>query len=386
MRSLYIHIPFCAKKCRYCDFYSIEDLGGVGVFLEALEREVALVRPRVVEPVETVFVGGGTPSLLDPAQLARILATVRHAFPVTPDAETTLEANPGTVGLDSLRGYRALGVNRLSLGVQSFSDAALRQLGRIHDARAARQAMAEARTAGFSNVSLDLIYAVPGQTLAAWEDDLRVALDFAPEHLSAYALTIERHTPLGRDVGSGRVRPTGSDLEAAMFDRTMAWLDTKGYEHYEVSNYARPGFPCRHNLNYWRHGPYLGLGPGAHSFERHTARRWWNVSSLSAYAEQLAAGRLPIAGAERLGPDDVLAERIFLGLRNGGVDVQRLADDLGYDLRAKAGIILEGLEQDGAIASRDGVLRLTRTGYLVADEIARRLMPGASPIGSSPPV
>ncbi|MFB3817730.1 MAG: radical SAM family heme chaperone HemW, partial [Candidatus Methylomirabilales bacterium] len=245
--SIYIHIPFCARKCLYCDFYSVEAPGKVEDFLGALDREVELARGGMpAGEARTIFLGGGTPSLLTPAQVEAILRRLRSAFAVTPDAEITLEANPGTLTRDSLAAYRAAGVNRLSLGVQSFHDPELQRLGRIHSADDARRAVRDARAAGFDNLSLDLIYAIPGQSPSRWEATLETAIRMAPEHVSAYALTIERHTPFGRMLRAGELRPTPSETEAAMFERGMEVLEAAGYEHYEVSNYARPGFRCRH--------------------------------------------------------------------------------------------------------------------------------------------
>jgi oxygen-independent coproporphyrinogen-3 oxidase len=381
--SIYVHVPFCARKCLYCDFYSIEDLGAVDAFLEALDREIALARAAARPPVQTVFLGGGTPSLLAPAQIARILDALAGAFALAPDAEVTLEANPGTVTPQTLRAYRTAGVNRLSLGVQSFADEALRALGRIHSAAEARAAIGAARGAGFANLGLDLIYAIPGQTPEAWEATLQEAVGFAPEHLSPYALTIERHTPLGRLVGAGRMRPSPDALEVRMFERTMELLEVHGYEHYEVSNYARPGFHCRHNLVYWRHENYMGFGPAAHSFrlapDSRSGHRWWNVADLPAYVERLGRGEPPDAGEERLGPAELLAERIFLGLRDGGLDVGDLRRRLGYDLLVERGELIRELLGEGRLERDGDLLRLTRTGYPVCDEIAERLTPGREP-------
>jgi oxygen-independent coproporphyrinogen-3 oxidase len=380
MTSVYVHIPFCAKKCRYCDFYSIEAPGKVEAFLAALDQEVGLLRADAADAkVETIFLGGGTPSLLPPAQIQAILERLRSSFNVTPDAETTLEANPGTLTRDSLAAYRAAGVSRLSLGVQSFHDPELKALGRIHSAEDACRAVEDARAAGFHNLGLDLIYALPGQSLARWETTLRTVIRLAPEHVSAYALTIARHTPFGRMLRAGELQPAPTDTEAAMFERTMEMLEAEGYEHYEVSNYARPGFRCRHNLAYWTHRDYLGLGPSAHSFRMDeggkSGRRWWNLSDLSAYLAAVRDGRVPVGGEERLGVQELTAERIFLGLRDGGLHPPRLARDLGYDLSGERGAVLRSLQQDGLAGMQAGVLRLTRKGYLVCDEIARRLLP-----------
>jgi oxygen-independent coproporphyrinogen-3 oxidase len=376
--AIYVHVPFCARKCLYCDFYSVEDPGGIEPFLAALDREVARAARELPDlAVETIFLGGGTPSLLTPAQVDHVVATLRAAFSVAPDPEITLEANPGTVTAETLKAYRSAGITRLSLGIQSLRDPELRLLGRIHTAADARDAVAAARAAGFDDLSLDLIYAIPGQTLRQWTSNLDEAVALNPEHLSAYALTVERHTPLGGAVQAGRLRPAPPEAEAALFERTMEVMAAAGYEHYEVSNYARPGFRCRHNLTYWAHGDYLGLGPAAHSFrmdhDRRGGRRWWNVADLSEYLARLEAGGAAAGGEERLGLRELLAERILLRLRAGGLDVAEVRTDFGYTVGA--GGLLPRLREQGLLVLQDRVLRLTPQGYLVCDEIARRLLP-----------
>lgn len=379
MAAIYLHIPFCLRKCRYCDFFSVEETGGMARFLAALDLEIGLAAPGgLPAPARSVYFGGGTPSLLAPDQVAAILAALRRALPIAPDAEISLEANPGTLTPRSLDGYRAAGVTRLSLGVQSFRDTHLARLGRIHHRDEALQAVALARAAGFDNLGLDLIYALPGQTIGQWEEDLRTAIALAPRHLSAYGLTLERHTPLGEQVAAGKLRPAPGDIEAAMLERTMELLAAAGFEQYEVSNYARPGFRCRHNLAYWTHADYLGLGPSAHSFRREgrtAGRRWWNLASLEGYGEALEAGRRPVAAEERLGPAEFLRERIFLGLRCGGLELEDLAGDFGCDLTATRGAVLEELAAAGLAALEGAALRLTPAGLRLADEIARRLLP-----------
>jgi oxygen-independent coproporphyrinogen-3 oxidase len=379
LASLYLHIPFCERKCLYCDFYSVADRGQVEDFLVALRREIAL---RAAEGAgaefQTVFFGGGTPSLLAPQQIETILSQLQRAFRIAPDAEITLEANPGTVTGETLRAFRALGVNRLSVGIQSFHNPELRFLGRIHDRAEALRCVELARDAGFDNVGIDLIYSIPGQTLTAWEGNLKIATDLAPQHIAAYSLIVEDGTPLARLVEIGEVRPNPTGLEAAMYEGTMELLDRRGYEHYEVSNYARPGFRCRHNCAYWAHDDYLGFGPSAHSFWRESGgmsgRRWWNVSDLSVYLDRLQDGVLPTASEERLGADELLDERIFLGLRSGGLDLRRLLLDFRHDLAAQKRDILRGMMEGDLASLSDGVLRLRPKGYLVCDEICRTLL------------
>ena len=329
------------------------------------------------EPVRTVFFGGGTPSLLEPSQLETVLSCLRSGFSLAPDAEISLEANPGTVTREKLAAFRSLGINRVSFGIQSFRDADLGFLGRIHDGRQALECLALARAAGFGNVGLDLIYGIPGQTLPGWEENLRRAVDLEPEHLSAYSLIVEEHTPLHRMVEAGRVQVTPTDLEAALYERAMERFEAAGYEHYEVSNYARPGFRCRHNGAYWSHQAYLGFGPSAHSFRpaedgKH-ARRWWNVADLVGYGARLTRGIVPVESEERLGPAQLHRERIFLGLRSGGLDLDRLAREAGDGWLAERQAILRALTDEG-LATREGPrLRLTRRGFVLCDEIGARL-------------
>ena len=378
LTSLYVHIPFCERKCLYCDFYSVAQSKALEDFLAALSREIRLRRDHLGgSPCGTIFFGGGTPSLLAPRQIESILTRLYETFPIAPDAEVTLEANPGTVTPGLLRAVRALGVNRLSVGVQSFRDRDLAVLGRLHDGAEALRCVAWARQAGFDNVGLDLIYAIPGQTVSQWEGTLRIAADLAPQHIAAYSLAVEDGTRFARLVERGEIRTAPVEVEARMYERTMEILDARGYDHYEVSNYALPGFRCRHNRAYWTHEDYLGFGPAAHSFRARAdgtrARRWWNVADLPAYIGLLDRGLLPVASEERLDDRDSIRERILLGLRSGGIDLVRLRDDLGYDLDARQAETIRWMA-DGALAIRDGrTLRLTPRGYALCDEICGRL-------------
>jgi oxygen-independent coproporphyrinogen-3 oxidase len=377
--SLYIHIPFCERKCLYCDFYSVEGTEMVEGFLTALLREISL-RGEGTDPAtfETIFFGGGTPSLLEAEQVERILSRLRSVFRVSRDAEVTLEANPGTLTKEKLQAFRSLGVNRISLGIQSFHEPELRALGRIHDRAEAFHSIACARDAGFENISLDLIYSIPGQTATSWEDNLRTAVTLAPQHVAAYSLIVEEGTPLARMVGAGKIRTNPVNLEAEMYERTMEFLGARGYEHYEISNYALAGFRCRHNWAYWSHENYFGFGPSAHSFWKESdgkgGRRWWNVADLSTYRDRLEDGSLPVEAEEDVGPREMLDERIFLGLRSGGLDMQRLSLDFGYDFEGRRGELIRWMIEGGLALLERRVLRLTPKGYLLCDEICTRLL------------
>jgi oxygen-independent coproporphyrinogen-3 oxidase len=328
--------------------------------------------------VDTIYFGGGTPSLLAADQVESILAVIRAGYRLGGDVEVTLEVNPGTVDVHVLKAFRGAGINRLSIGVQSFDEDELRFLGRMHSAADARACIGAARSAGFGNLSLDCIYSLPGQTAETWRGTLEEAVGFAPEHLSAYSLIVEEGTPLFRSVQEGRVVPNSDGDEARLYELTMAFLETHGYEHYEVSNYARPGFRSRHNSRYWRHERYLGFGPAAHSFWRNSrttpAQRWSNGANVASYCEILFRGESPIAVTETLGERDLINERIFLGLRSDGLDLDLLREELGYSLSAGQEDTVRGLVQEGRAVLDGRRLRLTLRGYMICDEICARLL------------
>ncbi len=315
MSGLYVHVPFCLTRCGYCDFNAYEGLDHLrGRYAEALAREADLAAwGWAGERIDTVFFGGGTPTRLAAMDLVRVLDHLREVFAVASDAEITIEANPDTVDEEKLRTLREAGFNRLSIGAQSFDPAVLESLERVHPPEAVRAAFAAARRGGFDDVNLDLIFGAQGETLDSWRSTLQEAVALAPEHVSAYALTVEPNTPLGRQVAaSARPAPDG-DLQADMFALACDVLRDAGFEHYEVSNWARPGRECRHNLGYWRREPYLGLGAGAHSYR--DGRRWWNLRPPEQYLASVEAGKLPAGGKEHLTVGDMHLEDVFLRLR-----------------------------------------------------------------------
>ncbi|MDQ3991001.1 MAG: radical SAM family heme chaperone HemW [Actinomycetota bacterium] len=358
--GLYVHVPFCLTRCGYCDFNTYEGLSHLAdPFVEALLREADLVSPSWADvPFVSVFIGGGTPTTLPSAVLGHVLARLRARFDLADHAEVTCEANPDTVDEASLAALREAGVTRLSLGVQSFDPAVLRALERIHPAESARRAVAEARAAGFDDLNLDLIYGAHGESPASWRRTLDEAVALRPEHLSCYALTVEQGTPLGRSVALGAVPAPDPDVQAGMFDVACEILAAAGYLHYEVSNWARPGRECRHNLGYWQGRPYLGLGPGAHS---HRGRdRWWNVRPPQRYIGAVAGGELPVGGRERLDEGELRLERLMLGLRlPAGVPATWVPDAVSATF-AERGL---GVVENGRFA-------LTEAGMLLANEVA----------------
>ncbi len=378
MASLYLHVPFCEKKCVYCDFYSIESSSPMEDFLKALHREIDLYAQYSAKATfETVFFGGGTPSLLTPRQLESILTHLHQVFVIEPRAEITVETNPGTVTREKLQAYRSMGVNRLSVGIQSFHEADLRFLSRIHDSRQAVECIDIVRSVGFDNLSIDLIYALPDQTRQQWQENLEQAIALEPKHISAYGLIVEDDTPLARLVTARLVSPKPVDEEAAFYELTMEFLDRHGFEHYEVSNYAKAGFRSRHNYNYWRHENYLSFGPSAHSFwkDEVVTRRWFNIANLSHYCTYLIEGKFPLLTEETLDEKQLATERMFLGLRSDGVDLKQFRNDFPTIASRLEYSLIHTLARDESAILAGDILRLTAKGFLLCDEICARILP-----------
>ncbi len=367
--GIYIHIPFCLSKCAYCDFYSVSSLSALPAFLEALFKEMELYCGRF-EPCDTVYVGGGTPSVLNPGQLEAILTRVLKNFQLMPNTEITLETNPADLDPASLEAMRGMGINRLNIGVQSFDQTILDFLGRRHSVNQAVAAIEASRSAGFTNIGLDLIYGIPGEEVGAWLDTVRRALMFEPEHLSCYQLTVEPGTPLGIRYQQGAFSLPDENLQHEFFMKTAETLEDAGYVHYEVSNFARGmAFASRHNQKYWDHTPYLGLGPSAHSFL--AQQRWWNYRSVDWYITALQSGEPPVEAAEQLTIAQLQLEALYLGLRTKkGIHLKDYATYYLCDLLAQKGARLTALQDEGLIALEGGYLHPTRAGLAVADTLA----------------
>jgi oxygen-independent coproporphyrinogen-3 oxidase len=372
--GLYVHIPFCLRKCRYCDFYSISDLSQTSGFLSALTREMQMNSgtPLVFD---TLYIGGGTPSVLEPEVIGQIIETASRYFSIASDAEITLEVNPGTVTLDNLSEYRKFGVNRLNIGVQSFDDKNLRFLGRLHSGSDARLCVEWARRAGFDNIGLDLIFGLPGQDKTNWLSDLTQVDNLEPEHLSCYMLTCEPGTPLDRDVKTGRIRLAAEGVVLDLFNTTIHFLTARGFLHYEVSNFARMAGPnheprtSRHNLKYWSFAPYIGLGPSAHSFIE--PERYWNHRSVAKYVRKIEAGKSAMAEKERLTKEQMMIEAIYLGFRTTrGIDLDKFQAKSGINFTQTFGQTIAELENRGMIEMNKGHCALTRKGLLFIDSIA----------------
>jgi oxygen-independent coproporphyrinogen-3 oxidase len=382
--ALYIHIPFCEKRCIYCDFYTVAGMASrIPDYIAALKKEIAL---RAAESFwqrqrfATIFFGGGTPSLLSPQQLAEILDTVFNSFQFERHPEITIEANPGTITSEQLAQYRFAGVNRLSLGVQSLHAEELEQLDRIHSPQQAMDAVAMARHAGFDNINMDFIFALPQQTILRWQESLERALELQPTHISAYNLTIEHGTPLDAKIRKGEVQPLSEEEERKFYHSTMDFLERHGYRQYEVSNFAKPNFEARHNIKYWDGSVYLGLGASAHSYDGQ--RRFWNVANLRKYLEALAAARLPEDYAEQLTESQRMFETAFLGLRQRrGVDLAAFAKKFRRSFDKTFNGVVGDMEKGGLLIRRDNYLQLTREGLFLCDEICAKL--GAQLEGAS---
>jgi len=377
--GLYVHVPFCERKCAYCDFYSLENHDGIAGYLDALDREIALyTEPGHPAHARTLYYGGGTPSILTIEQLRRTQEHFHKAFHIASDAEITIEVNPGTVDRDALRAYRSLGFNRLSIGVQSFDPVALTFLGRIHSVDDARRCIADARDAGFTNISIDLIYSVPGQSDESWYASLEEAVRLRPEHISAYSLIVEEQTPLFVQVKEGQVTPNSDTHEATLYEGTMAWLEREGYAHYEVSNYALPGMQSRHNSAYWDHTGYLSFGPSAHAFlppsDDMPGMRWSNVRSLGGWSARLGKGERPLEREEHLGGQELFEEGVFLGLRSNGLDPSRVEKMSGIRFTARQRETLESLIAGGLAVHDQGRIRLTQAGFVLCDEVCARVL------------
>lgn len=360
-RHLYVHVPFCARRCAYCDFaIAVRRNVPVDEYIASLEREID---SKVSPPyrLESVYLGGGTPSRLGSVGIERTLDLVRSSFELEDDIEITIEANPDDVGEDQAAAWRAAGVNRVSLGIQSFDDSVLQWMHRIHDGSGAINAFRTLRGAGFDNISVDLIFAIPQSLNRSWESDLIQALDLEPEHVSLYGLTIEHSTPLGRWRDRGSVTAADEETYAAEFLLADSLMSAAGFDHYEVSNFAKSGRRSRHNSAYWSGAPYLGIGPSAHSYDGQA--RSWNVSQYAEWVSKLSRGESVVVERESLTDENRIAEKVYLGLRtNSGLEISEL-DRVSADRWSSEGWAnVEGNR-----------VRLTSEGWLRLDSLASAL-------------
>ncbi len=373
--SLYIHVPFCKAKCTYCDFYSIvgrED--SIPVYLKAILNEIkhkAQILDLSGHYLDTVFFGGGTPNLLDPEDLSKMVEMLLNLASPGGDMEIGMEINPGEATLEYLKAYKSLGINRISIGMQSFQPHLLTFMSRIHNAEKSFSTFEDVRNAGFQNVSGDLIFAVPGQTRKEWVGDLQRLVSLQPEHISTYSLTVEEGTALHRWVEAGHVKMLEETVDNGLYDWGRDYLEASGYPNYEVSNHAKPGFECRHNLNYWTGVDYLGFGPAAHSYFQ--GRRAWNIKNLDAYTTELMNSGTGGAGYETITDSMARNEMILTRLRlRRGLNMEEFAKFFDENLlQTKKGILEKWA---GKLALVDGYLVITRNGWALTDEISSDLM------------
>ena len=369
--GIYVHIPFCRARCSYCDFATGAYESGLAErYVHAVANEISTFR--VVEErqsVDTIYFGGGTPSLLKPSQVAHIIEAIEKRFYVSPGAEVTMEMNPGTLTLDTLREFRALGVNRASFGAQTFDDLELRRLGRTHTAEDVRRTISFLREAGFANVSFDLIAGLPAQTLDAWSRNLDEALSLSPEHLSFYLLEVHEGTPLASQIDRGVQPRPDDDLAAEMYRMMLRRARAAGYEHYEISNLCLQGFESRHNTKYWTGETVYGFGCSAHSYDG-AHRRWSNERDALRYTQLMEAQRTPVVESIELDESARCAESIFLGLRlMRGLNLAKHRAHFGRDLRQEYAPELERLSDAGLIEFSGDLMRLTTHGVLLSNEV-----------------
>jgi oxygen-independent coproporphyrinogen III oxidase len=373
--SLYIHVPFCVKKCIYCDFFSLPyNQSAAKTYVDALYKELFL-KKHLAGLLKTIYIGGGTPSLLSADCFRQLFTCMKDNYRFSPDIEITVEANPGTIDAAKIELLLSLGVNRLSVGVQSFNDLELATLGRIHSSDEALKSTGSIKKAGLKNFSIDLIYGIPGQSMESWRESLTKATELSPTHISAYELTPEENTPLYPLIKSHKIAMLDEELILEMYNHAIDYLAGRGYAHYEISNFARPGFQCAHNLNYWDRGDYIGAGAGAHSFI--SAVRSVNTIDINEYSATLNHGRIPEIQSMKLTPEEALKEFIFLGLRKtAGISFAKIPHMGSADpLSLKESLSDAGKElvDEGYLDISGDFLRLTRKGIVISNSIIVRL-------------
>ena len=370
--GLYIHIPFCVRKCPYCDFYSETDLALKPRFLKALMDEMERV-PHGGLCFDTLYIGGGTPSVCESDEIGQLITNAFQSFKILPDSEISIEINPGTVTLEQLKGFRKAGINRLNIGVQSFQQTHLDFLGRIHSAEEVGQALHLVRQAAFDNFGIDLIYGLPGQSEKDWLLDLQQALEYQPAHLSCYMLTIENGTPMKSDLKRGRFEALSEDGIRELFETTIVFLEDNGFFQYEISNFTRleadrDANISKHNLKYWTLAPYIGLGPSAHSYIE--SQRSWNVSDLDLYIRKIESGELPVGGKELLTLEQQRMEAIYLGLRmTRGIDLAAFKKKFGINFIETFEKLIASLEKDNHLKVTKSRCAVTKKGRAFLDSI-----------------
>ncbi len=372
--ALYIHIPFCDHKCIYCDFYSIITTDNISNFLQAVKTEIKHYSRFYNDDriFSSIYFGGGTPSLMEPFYLEEIISSIKNNYSVSEDAEITMETNPGTVNKTKLSEFREIGINRLSIGIQSFHDDELKFLTRIHDKGTAVKTVYNAVEAGFENINIDLIFNLPGQTKEKWEYNLHQAVDLPIKHISAYSLILEHGTILNKMVLDGKVVLQDNDYDADLYEMAIDFLTSSGFIQYEVSNFTKPGYECRHNNAYWRYRDYLSVGPSAHSFVN--GKRWRNFSSLKHYISEIKRNESAIASSEFINEESALNEYVMLALRSKGIDLNELGKKFGNSWINRNFNYIKMLNEKNLILLKEDFIQLTKSGYAVCDEILSKFV------------
>lgn len=369
MAGIYIHIPFCNTKCIYCDFYSITDHSKKNEIIDSIIKEISFRAPKLKDKkFETIFFGGGTPSLLSVPDFQKIFEALYANINIAPNPEITIEANPGTMNRKKLKDFRQnLPVNRISFGVQSFNDDDLKYLSRIHTSAKAIESIKISQDVGYDNINLDLIFAIPGQTKEKWVFNLQKAAELETKHISAYSLIFEEGTPLFNMYMKKKAIPQTEDAERRLYDLTMSFLKDSGYNQYEISNYAKKGYECRHNLKYWSHDEYISFGPSAASYIN--KYRWVNVKDIDKYIEQINSGTGAYDFMEFIDEQKSLDEYIMLGLRSKGINLLTLKQKYNTDFHAKYNVTCGILIKNKLARLKNNIFSLTPRGYAICDEI-----------------
>ncbi len=372
MSGIYLHIPFCDTKCIYCDFYSITNHSKKAEFLTAIKREITSYSNQIADrKFDSIFFGGGTPSLLNYNEFSEIFDVLYKSYNISGDTEITIEANPGTLGIDKLNEFKRLPINRISFGVQSFIDSELKFLTRIHSAEQARSSIKAAGEAGFDNINLDMIFALPSQTMDSWKYNLDQAVKLNTNHISAYSLIFEKGTMLYSMRDKGQVKNADIELEQEMYEYTMQYLNDTGYRQYEISNYAKPGYESRHNLKYWTLEEYISFGPSASSYI--DDKRWTNIKNIGRYIELIESGKPAYDFIETIDKETSITEHIMLGLRSRGIIFEDFKTRHNIDFETTYSSPIDTLLENGFAVKDSNSLSLTRKGYAVCDEIVTAL-------------
>ncbi len=371
--AIYIHIPFCDHKCIYCDFYSIISYDNIDEYLEALKLEIKYFSQKYSEGriIDTIFFGGGTPSFMKPVYIQEIIETINDNFILSKEIEVTLETNPGTVTKEKLRDFKKAGINRISIGVQSFDEKELKFLTRIHDKKTAINTIENATKIGIENISLDLIFSLPKQSLKTWENNLKIAVNLPVKHISAYSLILERGTILNKMVLDGKVKMATENHDANLYNFTMEFLSEHGFTQYEISNFAKENYKCKHNLYYWEYNDYLSFGTSTHSFVNRN--RWWNFSSLKKYIAEVNSKNNAIRGYEKLNDKQVFEEIVMLGLRSTGINLDKI-ETVYKNWYDKNQIKINSFIKDLYMKKENNIIKCTPKGYMICDELITELL------------